>query len=483
MAFDGDGDSKLHNHFPTPSLPNTVPIILHWRFTTGGREQVSNGQEELSRAQNKLRSFQDLLSSMFLPVGYPHTVSPDYLRYQILNALQAFCNSLAGLISSRAILQGLGVGNPDATPTAALLLSILQDISSRLTTILSAYILGSSLHPEAKTYRILADILNDVAVVLDTISPLLVSAGAPGLRVPLLCLSASFKSLCGIAAGSKSAISLHFATPLTGKGDIGDLNAKDSSKETVLALFGMLLGTALVPRLTTTWATWSSLLLLVGLHLAINYLGVRGLVLRTFNRQRLSIAWMAYRSQSPSGACPNPSHVASLEGIFRRADTVRSAAHGSVIGRCSIGSSVSRVLDRPLPSELLELFNEERFLLWFDSRSLHSSSGHYRIISRPFIHIFFKDKYTQQDQLKAWILGTEICAAVANGNEKHNEMDPLAVIRRCLDIVKTNFADFIRSSQKVGWNTEESALIAAPPTVILNAVSSNTPRYETKKAQ
>lgn len=33
---------------------------------------------------------------------------------------------------------------------------------------------------------------------------------------------------------------MHFATPLEGTGDVGDLNAKDSSKETVLALLGML---------------------------------------------------------------------------------------------------------------------------------------------------------------------------------------------------------------------------------------------------
>jgi hypothetical protein len=47
--------------------------------------------------------------------------------------------------------------------------------------------------------------------------------------------------LCGIVAGgSKAAISLHFASPSKGKGDIGDLNAKDASKETVLALIGML---------------------------------------------------------------------------------------------------------------------------------------------------------------------------------------------------------------------------------------------------
>jgi hypothetical protein len=84
----------------------------------------------------------DILRRMFLPAGYPNTVSPGAgcfiistmnnwiecndkitcsslsswksrlslfivaFRYQVLNALQAFCTSLTGLLSSRAILQG-----------------------------------------------------------------------------------------------------------------------------------------------------------------------------------------------------------------------------------------------------------------------------------------------------------------------------------------------------------------------------------------
>jgi Vitamin B6 photo-protection and homoeostasis len=107
--------------------------------------------------------------------------------------------------------------------------------------IYGAYTFGSSLVPEAKTYRFLADALNDAAIILDTFSPLLSSHSVPGLRVSALCLSASFRALCGISAGgSKAAITLHFATPIDGTGDVGDLNAKDSSKETVLALLGML---------------------------------------------------------------------------------------------------------------------------------------------------------------------------------------------------------------------------------------------------
>jgi len=89
-------------------------------------------------------------------------------------------------------------------------------------------------------YRFLADIMNDLAVIIDVFSPVLGTL-FPWARVTALCVSATLRALCSIVAGgSKAAISLHFATPSTGLGDLGDLNAKDSSKETVLALVGML---------------------------------------------------------------------------------------------------------------------------------------------------------------------------------------------------------------------------------------------------
>lgn len=44
-----------------------------------------------------------------------------------------------------------------------------------------------------------------------------------------------------MAGGSKAAVTMHFASDsVVGSGDIGDLNAKDGSKETVLGLVGLL---------------------------------------------------------------------------------------------------------------------------------------------------------------------------------------------------------------------------------------------------
>ncbi|KAE9384108.1 DUF647-domain-containing protein, partial [Gymnopus androsaceus JB14] len=259
------------------------------------------------------------IAKVFLPAGYPRSVSPGY--YRILNALQAFCSSLAGFLSSRATLEGYGVGDATATATNALLLTVLQDIFGQLTTIVGAFFFGSSLFPEAKTYRFLTDLLNDAAIIIDTLSPLLASlydAYAPQiatslpflpptvpLRVYTLCLSASLRSLCGIAAGgSKNAIKMHFATPSEGTGDVGDLDAKDSSKETVLALLGMLIGTLTVPYLTTPSLTYAVLFVMVFLHLLINYLAVRGVIFRTLNRQRACLAWMAFKFERGLMATP-----------------------------------------------------------------------------------------------------------------------------------------------------------------------------------
>lgn len=119
--------------------------------------------------------------------------------------------------------------------------------------IVGAYYIGTLLYPEAKTYRLLADVFFGAAIVSDVISPLLNPASvavyfpwlslalSTRLRAVALCFSAALRALCGLAAGgSKSALTLHFATPETGKGDVGDMSAKDASKETVLSLLGML---------------------------------------------------------------------------------------------------------------------------------------------------------------------------------------------------------------------------------------------------
>lgn len=61
------------------------------------------------------RMIVDLFKSTFLPVGYPDSVPPEYLQFQIWNTIQDLCSYLRGIMSTRAVLEGLGVGKADVT--------------------------------------------------------------------------------------------------------------------------------------------------------------------------------------------------------------------------------------------------------------------------------------------------------------------------------------------------------------------------------
>jgi hypothetical protein len=112
----------------------------------------------------------------------------------------------------------VGVGDATSHPTTALLLSVFQESFGRIATILFAHRLGSALEPECKRYRLAADVFNDLAMILDCLSPALPKP----TRVAVFSGSSALRALCGVAAGSaKASLSAHFAR----RGNLGDVNA------------------------------------------------------------------------------------------------------------------------------------------------------------------------------------------------------------------------------------------------------------------
>jgi hypothetical protein len=61
-------------------------------------------------ARRALRRARVLLSTVFLPAGYPSSVSPEYLAFQGWNVLQDLSTYLRGILATKAILEGVGVG-------------------------------------------------------------------------------------------------------------------------------------------------------------------------------------------------------------------------------------------------------------------------------------------------------------------------------------------------------------------------------------
>ncbi|KAK3312614.1 vitamin B6 photo-protection and homoeostasis-domain-containing protein [Apodospora peruviana] len=291
----------------------------------------------------------------FLPAGYPHTVTDDYLAYQTYDSLQAFSSSITSLLANRAVLEGLGVGDSSSSPTGALILKITGDTISRIATILFAHRMGQAIEPECKFYRFLADIFNDSAQFLDLLTPALPYFPKLGVIVS----AGVLRSLCGVAANaSKASLSAHFA--LTG--NLAELNAKEASQETIVSLLGMLVGSLVVRMVEDKQVVWMLMVVLVGVHLVMNYRAVRSVQMRTLNRQRATIV---FREWLDSSTILSPAQVSARESILFRGRGNMSSKTGDYTGYCDFGTYGDIMVFNPLGYHRYDFETETYFLgIW-----------------------------------------------------------------------------------------------------------------------
>ncbi|XP_072341525.1 RUS family member 1-like [Scyliorhinus torazame] len=186
--------------------------------------QLHDGQllRRSERGTEATQSVADVFTSVFLPQGYPDSVSDDYVSYQIWDTVQAFASSITGTLATQAILKGVGVGDTTATVTAASITWILKDGTGMVGRILFAWSKGSTLDCDAKKWRLFADVLNDVAIFMEIVAP----AFPPAFTL-IVCVSGVFKSIVGVAGGAtRAALTMHQAR----RDNMADVSAKDGSQ-------------------------------------------------------------------------------------------------------------------------------------------------------------------------------------------------------------------------------------------------------------
>ncbi|XP_059011173.1 RUS family member 1 isoform X2 [Mustela nigripes] len=222
------------------------------------------------------------LSTVFLPQGFPDSVSPDYLPYQLWDSVQAFASSLAGSLATHAVLLGIGVGNAEASVSAATATWLVKDSAGMLGRIIFAWWKGTKLDCNAKQWRLFADILNDVAMFLEIMAPIY-----PMFFTMIVCTSNLAKCIVSVAGGAtRAALTMHQAR----RNNMADVSAKDSSQETLVNLAGLLVSLLMLPLVSASPGfSLGCFFFLTALHIYANYRAVRALVLETLNEGRLRL--------------------------------------------------------------------------------------------------------------------------------------------------------------------------------------------------
>lgn len=330
------------------------------------------------------------------------------------------------------------MGDSSSTATAAVLLTVLQESTGRLATILFAHRFGQAIEPECKMYRFLADVLNDGALALDVLSPALIASHYPYARALALCASGVLRALCGVAAGAaKASLSAHFARGGNG-GNLAELNAKDGSQETVISLLGMLAGSLFVRAVNGTVAVWLWMVVLVAVHLATNYAAVRAVQLRTLNRQRAKLVLHHYQQ---TGGVLSPGQAAAQERIL--------TWH-------SPGISFAR--SHPRSGEIsaydLHKYRNERYVIVTaeQSRRYHNSGGGRGSGARK---IFMKEGATARNALEAW-LDALLQSGEGVADSERGEWKMGKAVTRGNELLDDH--EFWMALDSAGWDLDTAAL-------------------------
>jgi hypothetical protein len=264
----------------------------------------------ISKAKNftfwvKAKSF---FVTVFLPQGYPHTVTSDYAEYQIWDTLQAFSSSLTGALSTAAILKGVGVGNKEATVLAASLTWLLKDGTGMIGRIIFAWAKGTELDSNCKKWRLVADVFNDLAFVIDIVAPQFSGA----FFAPLCCLSSTLRAIVGVAGGAtRTAVTRHQAR----RENLADVAAKDGSQETLVNFISLIVSLVMLPAVDNSpTLVWTLATIFILFHIYANYRAVKALKFDTLNQKRLSLCVRGFCN----GIIPSVSQVNIEEPLFHR---------------------------------------------------------------------------------------------------------------------------------------------------------------------
>lgn len=346
--------------------------------------------------------------SMFLPAGYPTSVTDEYLSFQCWDTLQAMSSYLRGVLATQSVLQSVGVGSDSATPLAAAIQWIFRDGAGMLGGLFFAYCVGPRFDANVKFWRLYADLINDVGLTLDMVAPLF-----PIATLHILTCSSICKAMCGVAAGStRSSLTAHFAK----QDNMADVAAKEGSQETAVTLIGLIVGMYFAKIANSSSVLiWISFALLTLLHVIANYNAVRCLRIPTINQQRASLLIDAY----------DRSTTMSIAGINAREAIWLRPSVSIIMGARIQPSIFSRY-------STLDLYQDENYVLLPND-------------DMSCVYVCLKRSAMAQDELKAYFNAHRL---MTTGRDPES----------CYQSTRTEFHSFVAALEDNGWQTHRYLL-------------------------
>ena len=216
------------------------------------------------------------LNAMLLPEGYPHSVSDDYMLYQLWDTLQGFMSYLKAVLCTLAFLRGLGVGSEESEVSSAMLIWIFRDGTGMLAGLFAGMPIFTQKFGDLKKlrfWRMVAEFCRAMGGGCELLSSL-----CKEHFLHLVCLATCFNSFAGVISGvNRGALVLHFSKDGS---NIADCAAKEGNQDRAVKLIGIALAVVFVRKASEDEVLACQYYIAITiLHLYFNWLAVNALQL------------------------------------------------------------------------------------------------------------------------------------------------------------------------------------------------------------
>lgn len=212
-------------------------------------------------------------------------------------------------------------------------------------------------------------------------------------------------------------------------------------------------GSVVVARVSTQLATWTTLILLLSIHIAMNHAAVRAVSMHTLNRQRANIVLSNFLADDK---VLTPQEVSRQERIFELDGVLRWKAE-SRIGQARIGVTLTSLATRHSVTgsiraldmtTLADVYDHEEYLMWYEAASRTA-------------YIVLKEGASSTSQLKAWTQALLIAhrhAAIQATSGALDEITTSRLIEATLQDLTSRWNGCLERLKKAGWDTEVANL-------------------------
>ncbi|XP_058766476.1 protein root UVB sensitive 2, chloroplastic-like [Vicia villosa] len=350
----------------------------------------------------------------FFPSGYPYSVNEGYLRYTQFRAVQHVTSAAMSVLSTQSLLIAAGLRPTPAQATAVSW--ILKDGMQHVGKIICSN-WGARMDSEPKRWRLLADVLYDLGMGLEVLSPL-----CPHLFLEMAGLGNFAKGMAVVAA---RATRLPIYSSFAKEGNLSDLFAKGEAFSTLCNVVGIGIGIQLA---STICASTQGKLVICPLLSAIHIYSVseemRATPINTLNPQRTA---MIVTDFLKAGIVSSPADLRYKENLLF---PVRLEDAGNV----RVGKSLHEVIKPSKLVELKQVFPKEKFLLNHGGKCMD---------------MVLKQDASGEDALRGWLV-----AAFAAQTENSSHELSASVLQEAYDKMNGVFPVFLKELQSKGWHTD-----------------------------